>query len=192
MTFSNPTPNNYVITPKALTVTGITAASTVYNGTTVATLGGTAAFQAAEAAGTGTTSDGKPYSVDSVSAGGTAAGTLAARNVGSEAVTITGSHGDGHRQRKLHGDAANRLDADRHGQGPHGDGHYGGKHDLRRDDAAKLGGTAAFLATEAGGAGTTADGKPYSVDSVSAGGSAAGTLAARNVGSEAVTTPESR
>ena len=54
------------VTAKALTVSGITAASTIYDGTTTAKLGGTAAFQAAEAAGAGTTSDGKPYSVDSV------------------------------------------------------------------------------------------------------------------------------
>src|SRR6266496_3275826 len=78
------------VTAKALTVSGITAASTIYDGTTTAKLGGTAAFQATEAAGSGTTADGKPYSVDSVSAGGTAAGTLAAKNVGTQAVTITG------------------------------------------------------------------------------------------------------
>src|SRR5207249_3135483 len=78
------------ITAKALTVSGITAASTTYDGTTTAKLGGTAAFQAAEAGGAGTTADGKPYSVDSVSAGGTATGTLAAKDVGTRAVTITG------------------------------------------------------------------------------------------------------
>src|ERR1039457_6512149 len=39
----------------------------------------------------GTTSDGKPYSVDSVSAGGTAAGAFPDRNVGTaKAVTVTG------------------------------------------------------------------------------------------------------
>ena len=58
------------VTAKALTVSGITAASTIYDGTTTAKLGGTAAFQATEAAGAGTTADGKPYSVDSVSPGG--------------------------------------------------------------------------------------------------------------------------
>src|SRR5207249_5364035 len=78
------------ITAKALTVSGITAASTIYDGTATAKLGGTAAFQATEAAGAGTTADGKPYNVDSVSLGGTAAGTLAAKDVGTQAVTITG------------------------------------------------------------------------------------------------------
>ena len=66
------------VSQKALTVSGITAASTVYDGTTTAKLGGTAAFQTAEAPGTGTTSDGIPYNVDSVSPG-TVTGTLAAR-----------------------------------------------------------------------------------------------------------------
>src|SRR5439155_4367846 len=55
-----------VINPKALTVSGITAASAIYDGTTTAKLGGTAAFQATEAVGAGTTADGKPYSVDTV------------------------------------------------------------------------------------------------------------------------------
>ena len=39
------------VTAKALTVTGITAGSTIYDGTTVAKLGGTAALLAAEAGG---------------------------------------------------------------------------------------------------------------------------------------------
>src|SRR3989442_11202606 len=49
------------VTAKALTVSGITAGSTIYDGTTTAKLGGTAALLAAEAGGAGTTSDGKPY-----------------------------------------------------------------------------------------------------------------------------------
>src|SRR6185436_14642511 len=81
------------ITAKALTVSGITAASTTYDGTTTAKLGGTAAFEAAEAAAVGTSGDGKPYTGngDSVSIGGTATGTLAAKDVGTQAVTITGN-----------------------------------------------------------------------------------------------------
>ena len=46
------------------------------------------AFQAAETAGTGSTGDGKPYSVDSVSPG-TVTGTLAAKHVGTQAVTTS-------------------------------------------------------------------------------------------------------
>src|SRR5207249_2039549 len=74
------------VTAKALTVSGITAASTIYDGTTTAKLGGTAAFQTAEAPAVGTGDDGKPYTGDGVTIGGTAAGTLAAKDVGSRAV----------------------------------------------------------------------------------------------------------
>src|SRR5438034_1159832 len=81
------------ITAKALTVSGITAGSTIYDGTATAKLGGTAAVQAAETAAVGTGGDGKPYTGngDSVSISGTAAGTLAAKDVGTQNVTITGN-----------------------------------------------------------------------------------------------------
>ena len=79
------------IAAKALTVSGLTASAKVYDGTTTEPLGGTAAFPTAEAAGAGTTSDGIPYNVDSVSAGGTAAGAFATKDVGTaKAVTVTG------------------------------------------------------------------------------------------------------
>ena len=71
-------------------MSGSTAAPTPYDGTTAAKLGGTPAFPPAEATGTGTTSDGIPYSSDTIAVGGTAAGILAAKDVGIEAVTITG------------------------------------------------------------------------------------------------------
>lgn len=87
---SSAIPISQTITAKALTVSGITAASTTYDGTTTAKLGGTAAFLTPEAPGAGSTGDGKPYTVDGVSAGGTAAGTLAAKDVGTQNVTITG------------------------------------------------------------------------------------------------------
>ena len=88
-TLTQPT-TNADITPKALNFTGITAGSKVYDGTTAANWG-TAASLGAEAAGSGTTADGKPYTGDTVTLGGTAAGTLAAKDVGAEAVTITGN-----------------------------------------------------------------------------------------------------
>ena len=70
------------ITPKALTQSGLSvAASKTYDGTTAATVSGTAALQATEAAGTGTTSDGKAYTGDTVSLTGTATGTYNSKNV---------------------------------------------------------------------------------------------------------------
>lgn len=70
------------ITPKALTMSGLSvAASKVYDGTTAATVLGAAALQAAEAVGAGTTADGMPYTGDMVSITGTATGTYNSKNV---------------------------------------------------------------------------------------------------------------
>ncbi|MCE4556605.1 YDG domain-containing protein, partial [Roseateles cellulosilyticus] len=64
------------ITPKALTASGLTvAASRSYNGGVVATPIGTAALLTTETAGSGSTADGKPYSLDTVSLSGTATAT---------------------------------------------------------------------------------------------------------------------
>ena len=71
------------ITAKALTYSGPTVPSSkVYDGTTTAVVGGTAAaLQTAEATGSGTTADGKPYSGDTVSATGTATATYNTKDV---------------------------------------------------------------------------------------------------------------
>ena len=82
------------ITAKALTVTGLTGVNRTYDGTTAATLTGTAALPAAEAAGAGSTADGKPYTGDTLSLGGTASAAFADKNVnpvGSpKTITVTG------------------------------------------------------------------------------------------------------
>ncbi|APV43768.1 hypothetical protein Dform_00410 [Dehalogenimonas formicexedens] len=79
------------ITAKPLNVTGITAANKVYDRTTAATVSGTAALLAAEATGTGTATDGKPYTGDTVSVSGTAAGAFATATAGTaKVVNITG------------------------------------------------------------------------------------------------------
>ena len=54
------------ITPKALTFSGLTANNKIYDATTLAQLTGTAALQAAEAAGAGSSSDGKWYAGDGI------------------------------------------------------------------------------------------------------------------------------
>ena len=93
-TLSNPAFNTTgSITSKALTVTGITANAKVYDATTAATLNvGAATLQAAEAPGTGTTADGKPYTGDTVTLNtGGATGTFADANVANgKTVTISG------------------------------------------------------------------------------------------------------
>ncbi len=66
------------ITPAALLVSGLTASNKIYDATTTATLGGTAAITA--------------LGSDDVSLGGTASGSFADKNVGdAKAVTVTGN-----------------------------------------------------------------------------------------------------
>ena len=72
------------ITAKALTMSGLSSANKVYDGTTTALVSGTAALQAAITAGAGSSSDGKAYDVDSVSLTGTATGTFSSKDVGSD------------------------------------------------------------------------------------------------------------
>src|SRR5260221_11350305 len=79
------------INSKALTAAGtlVFPASKVYDGTTTATpTSGSAALQPTETAGTGTTSDGKPYGVDSASLTGTASYTYNKKD-GLTATTVT-------------------------------------------------------------------------------------------------------
>jgi filamentous hemagglutinin family protein len=80
------------ISRKALTQSGLSVpVSKVYDATTAAVVSGTAALASAEAAGAGTTSDGKPYSGDTVSITGTAAGTYNSKDVATaNTVTFSG------------------------------------------------------------------------------------------------------
>ena len=59
------------ITPKPLSVADLLASNKVYDGTTADTLAGSASLLASEAPGTGATTDGAPYSGDSVALTGT-------------------------------------------------------------------------------------------------------------------------
>ncbi|HLA33762.1 MAG TPA: YDG domain-containing protein, partial [Rhodocyclaceae bacterium] len=77
------------ITAKPLTMSGLTVpASKVYDTTLTATVGGAAVLAAAESPGTGNSADGKPYSGDTVTIAGTAAGSYNAKNVAT-ATTVT-------------------------------------------------------------------------------------------------------
>ena len=70
------------ITPKALTYSGLSVPSSMpYNGTTTAMVSGTASSAKTESAGSGSTSDGIPYSGDAVSLTGTATGTYNSKDV---------------------------------------------------------------------------------------------------------------
>jgi len=80
------------ITAKALTETGLSvAASKIYDGTTHATVSGTAVLGTEETAGAGSTSDGLPYTGDTVAITGTPTGTYNGKDVtgGSAGTTVT-------------------------------------------------------------------------------------------------------
>ncbi|MEI6605791.1 MAG: YDG domain-containing protein, partial [Verrucomicrobiota bacterium] len=79
------------ITTKALTLTGVTANNRTYDGTTTANLTGSAALQTAEAAGAGSSSDGLPYTGDTVAVSGTAVAVFADKHAATgKPVTVTG------------------------------------------------------------------------------------------------------
>jgi len=89
---SSGSPVAQTITPKALDYTGITAANKPYDGNQTASLSGSASVLAAEDPGTGSTTDGAPYTGDTVSfSTGTLTGTFAgAGPANGLAVTLTG------------------------------------------------------------------------------------------------------
>ena len=76
------------ITAKALTISGLSSQNKVYDGTTDATVNGTAVLQTAIAAGSGTSSDGKAYTGDTVSLTGTAVGNFNDKDV-ADATTVS-------------------------------------------------------------------------------------------------------
>jgi subtilisin-like proprotein convertase family protein len=194
LTLTGSAAGNYALTPptlaaniaaKPLTLTGLSVpASKIYDGTTTAAASGTATLLTAEAAAFGTGGDGKPYTGDTVTLIGTAAGSYNSLTVtGANLVTINGvSTANGNYSLTPLTQAATITAKPLTVSGiTTGSAIYDGT------TTAKLGGTAAFLTAEAAGSGSGIDGKPYTVDAVSASGTAAGTLAAKSVGSEAVT-----
>ena len=173
---AQPTVANATISAKALTLAGITAAPKVYDGTLAAVLGGTPALLAPEAAGSGTLDDGKPYSGDAVTVSGTPAGTLAAKDVGVRAVTLSGGTLAG-------AQAGNYTLAQQAGLTqtvtPKGLWVSGlvvpASKPYDGNTTATVSGTAAgLLAAEAVGSGSTVDGKPYAGDAVGTSGASTG------------------
>ncbi len=85
--------NSVTITAKPLTINGLSSADKIYDATTTATVNGTAVLQGAISPGSGSDSDGIPYSGDGIalsattSAGGVT-GTFDSMNVGSRTVTF--------------------------------------------------------------------------------------------------------
>jgi hypothetical protein len=171
------------ISTKALTVTGLSGGTKTYDATTNATFTGSAAFLAAEAPGSGTTADGKPYTIDAVSAGGVPAGTFADRHVGSgKAITVTGvtvtGTGNGNytatQQTGLTGIVTTKVLTV--------SGITASARVYDGTTNAVLGGAAVLQTAEPVGAGSTGDGVPYDIDDVSTGGSPVGYYATKHIG----------
>ena len=171
---SSASPVAQTVTAKSLTYSGLTAPNTSYNGTNVATLGGTPALPTAEAPGTGSISDGIPYNGDSVATAGTAVGVLASKNVGTQPVTVTGV--------TLTGAAAGNYSVLQQ---------TGLVQDVTNkvllvvglaitNPAPALTGTASFQTYETPSGGSGYDGNPYAGDAVSLTGTPTGTLASNS------------
>ncbi|MGI8733701.1 MAG: YDG domain-containing protein, partial [Pyrinomonadaceae bacterium] len=172
------------ITAKALTVSGLTANNKIYDATTAATLSGTAALQASEAAGSGTTADGKPYTGDTVSIGGTPSGTFASKDVANGiAVTVTGNTISGVQASNYTLAQQTGLTANITPKALTVSGLSASNKIYDATTTATLSGTAGLPIAEAPGAGTTADGKPYTGDTVTVGGTPSGTFASKDVAS---------
>ncbi len=183
-TLTMQSPAAATITAKALTMSGLSVPSSkVYNATTTAVVVGTPVPAAAEAPGAGTTSDGKPYTGDTVNITGTATGTYNSKDVATASsvtfsgLTLGGAQA-GNYTLTIQSPAAATITAKALAI-------VGSTAANRVYDGTlvePLGGTPALMAAEAPGAGNSTDGKPYTGDSVSATGTAAGVFANKNVG----------
>jgi phosphotransferase system IIA component len=170
------------ITPKALTVSGLSASSKIYDATTAATLTGTAALQTAEAPGAGTMVDGKPYTGDTLTIGGTPTGAFASKDVANGiAVTVTGNTISGAQSGNYALTQQSGLTANITPKAVTVTGLTANNKPYDATATATLSGTAALLASEAAGSGTTSDNRPYTGDAVSVTGTPSGTFASINV-----------
>jgi hypothetical protein len=179
------TPETFTITPKTLLVSGLSATNKIYDATTTDPLSGTAALLAAEAAGAGSTSDGKPYTGDTVMLGGTAVGTFASKDAGSGiAVMVSGNSLSGS-QLSDYVLAANEQSGLTATITPKALT-YGGlsvpaNRKYNGGTNAVVSGTAVLQTPESPGTGSTSDSKPYSGDTVGVTGTPTGTYNSKDV-----------
>ncbi len=185
---------NYTLTPhatvsntisaKALTISGLTSANKTYDGTTTADVNGTAVLQTSETAGSGTTSDGKAYTGDTVSLTGTAAGTFNSKDVASattvsfSGLSLTGAQ-SGNYTLTPHATVSNTISA----KALTISGLTSANKTYDGTTTADVNGTAVLQTSETAGSGTTSDGKAYTGDTVSLTGTAAGTFNSKDVAS---------
>ncbi len=172
------------ITPKALTMSGLSvAASKVYDGTTKAVVTGTKKLATAEAVGQGNATDGKSYTGDTVSITGTAVGTYNSKDVASAStvtysgLSLSGSQA-GNYTLTIQSPAIAKITPKAltmSGLSVAASKVYDGTTN------AVVTGTQKLAAGETAGTGTTADGKSYTGDTVSLIGTAVGTYNSKDV-----------
>ena len=172
------------ITPKALSMSGLSSSNKIYDGTTTASVSGVSALAAYETAGTGSTSDGKAYTGDTVNITGTAIGTFNNKNVNTatqvafSGLSLTGAQASNYSltiqspvQQSITPKALSMS----------------GLTSLNKTydgtTSASVGGTPVLASAETAGSGTTSDGKAYLSDTVSITGTAAGTFNSKDVSS---------
>ena len=184
--------DNYTLTPhasvshtisaKALTMSGLSSANKIYDGTTDAEVIGSASLEAAIAAGGGTDSDGKSYNVDTVSLSGTAVGSFNDKDVNDattvsfSGLSLTGAGSDNYTLTP-HASASHTISAKALTMSGLSSANkiYDGITD------AEVIGSASLEAAIAAGGGTDSDGKSYNVDTVSLSGTAVGSFNDKDV-----------
>jgi len=170
------------ITAKSLTISGLSTSNKVYNGNFTAAVTGTAVFQTGIAPGTGLSTDGKPFTGDVVSLSGTAAGTFVSKDVANGiAVSFSGL--------SLAGTDAANYTLTAHANSSANitakpltiSGLSASSKEYDGDFAAAATGTPVFQAPITAGSGTDDDGKPFTGDVVSLGGTAVGAFVSKDV-----------
>jgi len=168
------------ISAKALTMSGLSVpGSKIYDGTTNAVVSGTAALASAEATGSGTTADGKPYTGDTVSLTGTATGYYNSKDVATAStvtfggLSLTGAQATDY-SLTVQSPAAATITA----KGLTAAGTLAAQSKVYNGTTnAVLTGAAALLTAEAPGTGSTGDHTPYTGDTVGVTGTASGAFA---------------
>jgi|CXWL01.1.fsa_nt_gi hypothetical protein len=162
---------NLTIAQAALTISGVTASGKVYDGTTTATLGtGSAALVGV-------------ISPDSLTLGGTATGAFADRHVGvGKPITVSGFAATGAASANYTLAQPTGLTATITAKALSTVGLTATSRTYDATTVAALTGVAAPPTAQAPGTGTTADGNPYSGDTLSIGGTASAAFADRHVG----------
>ena len=171
-TFSHPNAP-VTITSKALTISGLSSADKVYDATISAVLSGSASLQTSITGGTGTDSDGKPYTGDTISLSGTAVANFDDKDV-ADATTVSFSG------LSLSGAEAGNYSLTTHADSSHSitpkaltiSGLSSADKVYDATVSAVVVGTASLQTSITGGTGIGSDGKPYTGDTVSLSGTA--------------------